>query len=128
MRNCTAQGEPEFIGKRIELDAHGQPAISAKLHRIPLRGFLARGKYGFARRFLLFNETSANGQPAELRFGFGIRRQRCPILRKTFQQLCILFQLPRKNFQQLIFQPILLALVIGLHQPQSCHVHIQIMR
>lgn len=98
MRNCTAQGESEFIGKRIELDAHGQPAISAKLHRISLRGLLARGKYGFARRFLVLNETSANGQPAELRFGFGMRRQRCLILRKAFQQLCILLQLPRKTF------------------------------
>ncbi len=93
-----------------------------------MRGLLACGKYGFARRFLLFNETSANGQPAELRFGFGIRRQRCPILRKTFQQLCILFQLPRKNFQQLIFQPLLLALVIGLHQAKAGYIHIQVMR
>lgn len=126
MRNRAAQGEPEFIGKRIELDAHGQPAISAKLHRIPLCRFLARSKNGFARRFLLLNETSANGQSAKLRFGFGMRRQRLPILRKAFQQLCVVLQLPRKNFQQLIFQPILLALVVGLHQPQTCHVHIQI--
>ena len=38
----------------------------------------------------------------------------------------MLFNLLREVFQQLILQPVLLALVVGLHQLQSGYLHIQV--
>ena len=50
----------------------------------------------------------------------------CPILLKPADVSLIPLDFLREEFQQPVFQPVLLALVICFHQAKTCHVHIQI--
>ena len=48
------------------------------------------------------------------------------ILFKAADVALISLDFLRKEFQQPVFQPVLLALMIGLHQTQARYIHIQI--
>jgi len=48
------------------------------------------------------------------------------ILLKAGQVALVALNLLREIFQQPVFQTILLALMVSLHQAKTCHIHVQI--
>ncbi len=126
MRNSAVQCKHEFVDEGIKLYAHGQSAIGAKLDRCALGGILAGCEDGFARFFLVHDQLVAHSHAHEILLRERMRLNGGNVLLESSDELRIPLNLLRKVFEQLIFQPELLALVVGLHQPQTCHVHIQI--
>ena len=57
-----------------------------------------------------------------------MRFNRCMILLQPAKETLIPFNLLREVLQQPVFQPVLLALVIRLHQAKAGYIHIQVMR
>ena len=126
MRNSAVQREYEFVDEGIKLYAHGQPAIGAKLDRRALGSILAGREDGLARFFLVRDQLVAHSHAHEILLRERMRLNGGNVLLETGDKLRIPLNLLGEVFEQLIFQPELLALVVCLHQLQTCYVHIQI--
>lgn len=64
--------------------------------------------------------------PAKPSLRVRVFRQYLHICLKTCNESLVLLNLFREVAENVVLQTILLALMIGLHQLQPCHVHIQI--
>lgn len=69
-----------------------------------------------------------NGHAHEILLRQRMRFNRCMILLQPAKETLIPFNLLREVLQQPVFQPVLLALVIRLHQAKTGHIHVQVMR
>ena len=93
--------------------AHVQPAIGTEFDGGSPGGFLAGGEDGLARFFLVGDEHVSDRHAHEILLRKRMSVEGSDVLFKPCNQVCITLHLLRENFEQLIFEPELLAQMIG---------------
>ena len=126
MGHLAFQQEHILLPESVKRHRHSKAPVTAHRHRIGPLDLLA-GVQQRRTGILLVGEgvaTDFHASKAVLRVG--VFRQRFHIGFQPGDKALIFFDLLREGFQQLVLQPVLLALVVGLQQLQPGHVHIQI--
>ena len=126
VRHRAMQRQQKSVDKGIILYAHVQPAIGAEFDGGSPGGFLAGGEDGLARFFLVGDERASDRHAHEILLRKRMGVEGGNVLFKPCNQVRITLHLLRENFEQLIFEPELLAQMIGPHQLQPGHIHVQV--
>ena len=126
MGHCPAQGELEPVGEGIKLHAHAQAPVGAKRYLLTMGCLHAGCKDSLAGFFLVGDQLVPDRHAHEVLLGKRVRRKGGDVPLKAGDEVRIALNLLREKLEQLILQPVLLALVIRLHQAQTRYVHIQI--
>ena len=128
MDSSTMKRKLELLGEGIILNAHVETSVGTKLNVLTagcyragsedrLTGFLFVGDlvavYGHTHESFLRERMGSNGSH---------------VLIIGCDQTVVLFDLLREMLQQLVFQTILLALMVCLHELQLCDINVQVMR
>ena len=126
MGHFAFQKERIFLFPGGKLHRHGKAPVAADLYRIGAFDLLAGVQKGSARIFLIRQHIAPHLHPRKAVLRVRVGRQSFQIRLKAPDIPFVGFNLLGKVLEQLILQPELLALVVGLHQLQPGYLHVQI--
>ena len=98
----------------LHRQGHIKAPVGADGKRLGPLDFLAGRQNCSARVVLLGEGVAPHHHSGKTVLGVGVGRQRRHVRRKASDIALVLFDLFRKVFQQVVLQPVLLALVVGL--------------
>ena len=126
MGHRTAQDELKIVGEQVELYLHTKAAIMADFRLSCFTSLFAGIQQRFTGFLLLRIHSPHDLHAHKILFGQRMISHRLHVFFKTCDVSFGCFNLLGKEFQELIFQPVAFALVVGFHQPKTGNVDIQI--
>ena len=133
MAHPALEGENEVLAEVFHGQRHRKATIAANGNGLQALCVLERLQNGSTGIVLIGEEIPLVGKQVALDLharkavlGVGMLFQRFHIRLKAGEEAFVFLNLRRKMSQDVVLQAVLLALVIGLHQPQPRHVHIEV--
>ena len=126
MAHLPLEGENEVLAEVFHGQRHRKAAIAANGNGLQALCVLERFQNGSTGIVLVGEKVALDlhTRKAVLRMRVGL--QRSHIRLKAGEEAFVFLDLRRKMPQDVVLQAVLLALVIGLHQPQPRHVHVEV--
>lgn len=118
MPQPALHGQHILFAEVLQGDGHLKAPVCTDLHRVKPRGFLSRLDQSGTGIIFICQLVSQHGHTRKAVRGMGVDLQRLHIRLNCLNVALQLFYLLREVPQQIIFQPVLLALVVGFHNFQ----------
>ena len=126
MAHPALEGENEVLAEVFNGQRHGKATIAADGNTFEALCVLERFQQRRARIVLVGKKVALDLHARKAVLGVGMGFQRFHIRLKAGEEAFVFLDLRREMPQDVVLQAVLLALVIGLHQPQPRHIHIEV--
>ena len=126
MAHPALEGENEVLAEVFHGQRHRKAAIAANGNGLQALCVLERFQNGSTGIVLIGEEVALDLHACKAVLGVGMLFQRFHIRLKAGEEAFVFLNLRREMPQDVVLQAVLLALVVGLHQPQPRHVHIEV--
>ena len=126
MAHLPLEGENEVLAEVFHGQRHRKAAIAANGNGLQALCVLERFQNGSACVVLVGEKVALDLHARKAVLGVGMGFQRFHIRLKAGEEAFVFLDLRREMPQDVVLQAVLLALVVGLHQPQPRHVHIEV--
>ena len=126
MTHLTFEREHIIASEVFQRERHLEAPVGADRNRFQPFYVLEGFQYCRACVVLIGQHIAFNDHSRKAVLGMGMLRQRLHIGGKALNEAFVLFDFLREVLQEIVFQTVLLALVICLHQLQSGNIHVQI--
>ena len=126
MGHFTLEGQHIIPAKVLQGQGHLEATVSADGNRVQTCGVLHGVQQGGAGVFFVSEDVSTYYHSRKTILRVWVFGQGFHVCLEPGNKALALLNLRREGFEQIILQSILLALMIGLHQLQPGHIHVQV--
>ena len=126
MGHFPLEGQHILLSEILQRQRYLKAAVAADGHRFQPLDFLHGINQSCTGVFLIGQNIAPHRHAGKAVLRMGMFRQRLHICLKSCDESLVLFNLFREVTEKVVLQPVLLTLMVGLHQLQPCHIHIQI--
>ena len=126
MAHPALEGKNEVLAEVFHGQRHRKAPVSADGNGLQALCVLERLQQRRARVVLVGEKVAFDLHTRKAVLGVGMLFQRFHIRLKAGEEAFVFLNLRREMPQDVVLQAVLLALVIGLHQPQPRHVHVEV--